>query len=151
MANTLQSPENKLPIPIGVDDFKKMIDQKYMYVDKTLLIKEFLETGADVILITRPRRFGKTISLSMLKYFFEKTEEPTAYLFEKTNIWKEEALKKQQGTYPVIFISFKDVKAENWDAAYEELKELLAREIRRTLKPIENILAEDYKKNTSPS
>ena len=62
------------PLPIGIDDFKKLIDKKYYYVDKTLLIKELLDKKAEVTLFTRPRRFGKTLNMSMLQYFFEKTE-----------------------------------------------------------------------------
>ena len=78
------NPKNKIIFPIGKDDYKKVIDEKCVYIDKTLLIKEFWEDGAEVILITRPRRFGKTIALSMLRYFFEKTEISNAYLFEKS-------------------------------------------------------------------
>ncbi len=69
-------------VPIGVDDYKKLIDNNNTYVDKTFLIKEFWQDGAEVILTPRPRRFGKTLNLSMLKYFFEKTNQDTSYLFE---------------------------------------------------------------------
>ncbi len=135
----------KLLFPIGVDDYKKLIEGDYLYVDKTLFIKEFWETGSEVTLLTRPRRFGKTISLSMLKYFFEKSEESTSHLFENSQIWQEEELRKQQGTYPVIFISFKDIKASNWEDAYEQFKNVIADEVRRVLKPLEFDMAEDYR------
>src|SRR3989339_2054768 len=125
------------PLPIGVDDYKDLITEGYEYVDKTLLIKEFWEDKAKVILVTRPRRFGKSMALSMLRYFFEKTEVSNAYLFEKSNIWKEEQFRVIQGTYPVIYISFKDVKSETWEGAYEELKNLLAKEVYRTLNFLE--------------
>ncbi|MES2199908.1 MAG: AAA family ATPase, partial [Chlamydiota bacterium] len=115
-------------------------------MDKTLLIEDFLDNTSKVTLITRPRRFGKSITLSMLRYFFEKTDKSTAHLFEKSKIWQEERFRKLQGTYPVIFISFKDVKATSWEEAYQKLKSLLAEEVRRTLKPLENKIAQDYKK-----
>ncbi len=79
----------------------------------------------------------------MLRYFFEKTIKPTAYLFENSNIWQEEEFRKLQGTYPIIFISFKDVKYNTWEESYQKLTSLLAREVRRTLKPFESNLSED--------
>jgi len=91
-------------LPIGIDDYKNLIDENCIYIDKTLLIKEFLDSGNEVTVVTRPRRFGKSIALSMLRYFFEKTEESTAYLFEKSKIWQEEGFKELQGTFPVIHI-----------------------------------------------
>src|SRR3990167_9795176 len=91
-------------LPIGVDDYKDLIDEGYIYVDKTLLIKEFWKHKSKVTLVARPRRFGKSISLSMLRYFFEKTEQSTAYLFKNSQIWQEKDFKKLQGTYPVIHI-----------------------------------------------
>ena len=132
-------------LPVGVDDYKELIDENCLYIDKTLLIKEFFDNKAKVTLITRPRRFGKSITLSMLRYFFEKTDRSNAYLFEKTKIWQYEKFQKIQGTYPVIFISFKDIKATTWEEAYLEIKKLLAQEIRRTLKPLLPEMDEDYK------
>ncbi len=73
-------------VPIGTEDFKKLRQRNCYYVDKTLLIKEFLDTSAEVSLFARPRRFGKTLNMSMLKYFFEKSEENNAYLFEGLHI-----------------------------------------------------------------
>ena len=131
-------------LPIGKDDYKKIIDEDCVYIDKTLLIKEFWDSGSEVVLITRPRRFGKSSALSMLRYFFEKTEKSTAYLFEKSKIWQEESFKELQGTYPVIFISFKDVKARTWEKAYEELQNLLLKEVYRTLEPLRSQMDHFY-------
>jgi len=97
-------------LPIGISDFKQIIDGGYAYVDKTLLIQEFIEKGGAVALIPRLRRFGKTLNLSMLRYFFEKGGEDTSYLFKDLNIWNSEKYRALQGQFPVIFISLKDVK-----------------------------------------
>lgn len=70
------------PIPIGIEDFKKIIDKDYYFVDKSLIIKEILDSGAKITLFTRPRRFGKTLNMSMLRRFFEKTKEDSSYLFD---------------------------------------------------------------------
>ena len=78
------------PLPIGVDSFEKLINNNYYYVDKTLLIKELLDKKEDVNLFTRPRRFGKTLNLSMLQYFFEKSDKDNAYLFDGLEIMKAE-------------------------------------------------------------
>src|SRR3990167_1102483 len=135
----------KQRIPIGVDDYKFMIEGNYLHIDKTLLIKEFWDKGALVTLVTRPRRFGKSMNLSMLKYFFEKTEKSTTHLFENTLIWQEEGFQSLQGTYPVIHISFKDVKALTWEQAYQEIQELLAEETKRSLKYLLPLMDEDAK------
>ncbi|MBS0628468.1 MAG: AAA family ATPase [Verrucomicrobia bacterium] len=137
---------NKRSFPIGKDDYKKVIDENCVYIDKTLLIKEFWESANEVTLVTRPRRFGKSITLSMLKYFFEISKEPMAYLFKNSKIWQEEGYKELQGTYPVIHISFKDVKATTWQKAYLELKSLLAKEIERTLEVLVPKMNDNYKK-----
>lgn len=79
--------ENKA-LPIGIDNFERIISRDYYYIDKTLLIKEILDNKASVNLFTRPRRFGKTLNISMLQYFFEKREEDNSYLFENLNIMK---------------------------------------------------------------
>src|SRR3990167_1648004 len=98
------------PLPIGISDFKELLDGGYAYVDKTLLIQEIIEKGTKVALIPRLRRFGKTLNLSMLRYFFEKTDEDTSYLFKGLKIWQHEKCRSLQGQFPVIFISLKDVK-----------------------------------------
>jgi hypothetical protein len=121
----------KRPLPIGISDFKKLIDGGYAYVDKTLLIQEVVEKGTEVALIPRLRRFGKTLNLSMLRYFFEKSEQETSYLFKDLNIWKIKEYRAMQGTFPVVFISFKDVKYSSWPEAFESLRALLAEEFER--------------------
>jgi len=121
------------PIPIGVDDYKKLIDNKNTYVDKTLLIKEFWQDGAEVILTPRPRRFGKTLNLSMLRYFFEKPDQDTSYLFEKTKIWQDPEIRALQGQFPVIFLTFKDVKVDTWELAYAEFADIVSEECKRIL------------------
>ncbi len=121
----------KKPLPIGISDFKKLIDGSYAYVDKTLLIQEIVEKGTHVALIPRPRRFGKTLNLSMLRYFFEKDVEDTSYLFKDLNIWKNEKYKALQGKFPVIFISLKDVKHPSWEETFNSLSKVIAREFER--------------------
>jgi phosphopantetheine adenylyltransferase len=117
-------------LSIGIDDFKKIIDDDMYYVDKSLLIKEIIDVGSEVTLITRPRRFGKTINMSMLKYFFEKTEIDYSYLFENLQIEKKENAEyiEEQNKYPVIFISLKDAKGSTWEKTYEVLKKIISNE-----------------------
>ncbi len=118
-------------LPIGTSDFKKLINEDYYYVDKTLFIKELIESSGEVLLIPRPRRFGKTLNLSMLRYFFEKTETDTSILFAHTEIWKHEEYKKLQGKNPVIFLTFKDIKESDWHKAYESFRIIIAKEFKR--------------------
>lgn len=121
----------KKPLPIGISDFKKLIEEGYAYVDKTLLIQEIIEKGTDVSLISRLRRFGKTLNLSMLRYFFEKGQQDTSHLFTGLNIWKNEKYRALQGQFPVIFISLKDVKHSSWEESFESLRRLVAEEFER--------------------
>ncbi len=121
----------KKPLPIGISDFKKIIDGGYAYVDKTLLIQEIIEKGTEVALIPRLRRFGKTLNLSMLRYFFEKTEENTSYLFKELKIWQDERCRAMQGQFPVISITFKDIKHSSWDKTLEHFRILLSEEFQR--------------------
>ena len=93
----------KQVIPTGKQDFRSLRENHYFYVDKTNFIKEWWESGKDVTLITRPRRFGKTLNLSMVRSFFSNQYEGRSDLFEGLSIWKEEKYQKLQGTYPVIF------------------------------------------------
>src|SRR5262245_30068533 len=109
-------------IPIGVTDFKELIDEDYIYLDKTLLIQELLAKKMKVALIPRPRRFGKTLNLSMLRYFFEKREQDVSYLFRPLQIWKDEQCRALQGQFPVIFISLKGVKKASWEKTFISLK-----------------------------
>ena len=102
--------EIKLPMPIGVSDYKNAVTN-YYYVDKTLLIKDFVDALPKVSLFTRPRRFGKTLAMDMLKVFFEKTSEDTSVFFRDKAIWKcGERYRSFQGQFPVIYLTFKDNK-----------------------------------------
>ena len=105
------------PLPVGIDSFEKLIQENYYYIDKTLLIKELLELKGEVNLFTRPRRFGKTLNMDMLRTFFEKTTEDTSVYFRDKKIWScGESYLAHHRKYPVIFLSFKDV---NWLKYYE--------------------------------
>ena len=104
-------------ISIGNQGFDKIRENDYFYVDKTGFIKEWWESGDDVTLITRPRRFGKTLNMDMLKCFFSNQYTGRADLFEGLSIWKEEKYRELQGQYPVIFVSFASIKADNYKDA----------------------------------
>lgn len=121
-------------ISLGYSDFKRTIEDNYYFVDKTLFIKEVVEDGSAVILLPRPRRFGKSMNMSMLKYFFEKTEESNRELFKDLNIYKDEESMAKQGQYPVIFITFKDVKDNSYDKAVEKIKDLIIEEYTKYIK-----------------
>jgi len=137
----------KKPLPIGISDFKKLIDGGYAYVDKTLFIQEIVEKGTEVALIPRPRRFGKTLNLSMLRYFFEKREEDTSYLFKDLKIWKDEKYRVLQGQFPVVFISLKDVKHSSLEKALSAFRKLIAKEFEHHQYLLEkNLLTEREKK-----
>ena len=111
------------PIPVGVEDFKRLVDKGYNFIDKTLMIKDLLDNEDMISLITRPRRFGKTLNLSMIQRFFEKTEESNAYLFENLKIsYEGEEYLKYQGKYPVITISLKGMKQETFEGALYNFK-----------------------------
>ena len=119
------------PLPIGVSDFRDASDQ-YYYIDKTMLIKDFIDERPVVSLFTRPRRFGKTLTMDMLRTFFEKTDENTARYFEDKKVWAcGEKYRNYQGKYPVIFLTFKDVKCETWDETFDLIAKLIRQEFRR--------------------
>ena len=102
-------------IGIGLSDFKELIEEDFYYFDKTKFIDEIVKDGAKVKLFARPRRFGKTLNMSMLKYFFDiKEAEENKKLFKDLYIEKTESF-KEQGQYPVIFLSLKDLKATTWE------------------------------------
>jgi len=112
----------KKAVPVGIEDFERIINEDYYYVDKTLLIEELLINRAPVTLFTRPRRFGKTLNMSMLKYFFDvKDKEENKKLFENLKIYNSEYM-SEQGKYPVIFISLKDLKGDTWEECLKRLK-----------------------------
>ena len=108
-------------VSIGAQDFGALISNHCFYVDKTLFIKEWWESTDIVTLITRPRRFGKTLNMSMLDRFFSIKYQGQDEIFHGLNIWKEEKFRKLQGTYPVIFLSFAGVKADNYEDAREQI------------------------------
>ena len=112
-------------VAIGIQDFSKLREENYFYVDKTAFIKEWWDSGDDVTLITRPRRFGKTLNMSMLEHFFSLKYAGRGDLFEGLAIWNEEKYRNLQGTYPVISLSFAIVKETNYDAARKKICELL--------------------------
>lgn len=127
--NAILSP--KKPLPIGVSDFKSATTN-YYYVDKTLLIRDFLNAIPMVSLFTRPRRFGKTLNMDMLRVFFEKTPEDTSIYFKDKYIWQcGDYYTKHQGQYPVIFLSFKDVKCSSWQEAFQKISKLISLEFMR--------------------
>ena len=113
-------------IPIGLSDFKHLIEEDFYYYDKTKFIDEIIKDGAQVKLFTRPRRFGKTLNMSMLKYFFDiKEAEENRKLFKNLYIEKTESF-KEQGQYPVIFLSLKDLKATTWEEMEKDIKSTIA-------------------------
>lgn len=127
--NAILSP--KKPLPIGVSDFKSATTN-YYYVDKTLLIHDFLNAIPMVSLFTRPRRFGKTLNMDMLRVFFEKTPEDTSIYFKDKYIWQcGDYYTKHQGQYPVIFLSFKDVKCSSWQETFQKISKLISLEFIR--------------------
>lgn len=118
----------RLPMPIGVSDYRKA-STDYYYVDKTGMIKDFLDERPEVSLFTRPRRFGKTLNMDMLRTFFEITEEDTSVYFRDKQIWSAgESYRSFQGKYPVIFLTFKDIKKAAWKETYDRLVQLITME-----------------------
>ena len=108
-------------VGIGIQSFEKLIENQYFYIDKTNFIKEWWENGDDVTLITRPRRFGKTLNMSMLERFLSIEYSGQGEIFEGLAIWSDEKYQKLQGTCPVIFLSFADIKANNFSLAREKI------------------------------
>lgn len=118
-------------LPIGISDYVRA-QSEYYYVDKTMLIKEFLDQKPFVSLFTRPRRFGKTLNMDMLRVFFEISEEDTSKFFSDKNIWKcGSEYRSHQGKYPVIFLTFKDVKFDSWETTIDKIRDLLQEEYGR--------------------
>ena len=126
--------QNLKPMPIGLEDFKEIIDNDRYFVDKTMMLKDLIDDGAKVILFTRPRRFGKTLNMSMIQYFFEETSilHEHAKLFDGLKISEyPEYIEKYQGQYPVINVSFKSMKKETFDLAYDTYKKIMKNEFLR--------------------
>lgn len=137
---------DRKPLPIGISDYVRA-QSDYYYVDKTMLIKEFLNQKPLVSLFTRPRRFGKTLNMDMLRVYFEMTDEDTSKYFEDKNIWKcGKDYRLHQGKYPVIFLTFKDVKFDSWQATIEKIKSLLQEEYGRHQELLSSLKISDYEK-----
>ena len=142
----LCSSEKKKPLPIGISDFKTATTN-YYYVDKTLLIRDFLDTKPMVSLFTRPRRFGKTLNMDMLRVFFEKTQEDTSVYFRDKKIWNcGAAYTQHQGQYPVIFLTFKDVKCLTWEETFQKIRRLISLEFIRHSELETSSLLSSYEK-----
>ena len=119
-------------IPIGIEDFAEIINRNCYFVDKTLMIRDILDSGAKVTLFTRPRRFGKTLNMSMLQRFFEKTDNDNSYLFEGLNITEAgEQYIAHMGQYPVISISLKGMKQPTYELAFYEYKNIISKDFNR--------------------
>ena len=141
-----QTARLKLPLPIGVSDYR-LASTEYYYIDKTLLIRDILDERPLVSLFTRPRRFGKTLNMDMLRTFFEKSNEDTSVYFRNRNIWKcGPKYREYQGKYPVIFVSFKDVKCLSWADTYDNISKLLQREFVRHLELLDSGKLSSYDK-----
>lgn len=121
----------KKPLPVGISDYIRA-QSEYYYVDKTLFIREILDRKNYVSLFTRPRRFGKTLNMDMLRVFFEISQEDTSRYFADKTIWKcGQEYRDHQGKYPVVFLTFKDVKFDSWDATFARIAQLLQEEFGR--------------------
>lgn len=136
-----------LSLPIGISDYR-LASSEYYYVDKTMMIKEFLDERPMVSLFTRPRRFGKTLNMDMLRTFFEKTDEDTSVYFRDKKIWScGQKYRDYQGKYPVIFISFKDVKRETWMETYAHIITILREEFERHSELLNSEKCSEYEKD----
>ena len=134
------------PLPVGISDYIRA-QSEYYYVDKTLLIRDLLDKKSLVSLFTRPRRFGKTLNMDMLRVFFEVSDEDTSRYFKDKEIWKcGSNYTKHQGKYPVIFLTFKDVKFDSWDDTFSKINELLQDEFGRHPELKNSTKLENYEK-----
>ena len=134
----------KKAIPIGIENFEDIIKDNYYYVDKSMLIEDILVNRAAVTLFTRPRRFGKTLNMSMIKYFFDvRNKDENRKLFEGLKIFGSEYM-KEQGKYPVIFVSLKDLRGDTWEMCLLEIKKLISK-IYREFQYITEKMNEDDK------
>ncbi len=142
-----ETQSSKKPLPIGISDYIRA-QGEYYYVDKTLLIRDFLDRKELVSLFTRPRRFGKTMNMDMLRVFFEISDEDTSKYFVDKEIWKcGEKYREHQGKYPVIFLTFKDVKFDSWDATFAKISELIQDEFGRHRELKNSDKLEQYEKD----
>ncbi|MCI9383597.1 MAG: AAA family ATPase, partial [Lachnospiraceae bacterium] len=135
-------------VGIGLQSFEKIRENNYFYTDKTKFIKEWWENGDDVTLITRPRRFGKTLNMSMTEQFFSVNYAGREELFEGLSIWESEKYRNLQGTYPVIALSFADVK----ETSFAQARKAVCRIVKMTYNQYDfllegNVLNESEKKD----
>ena len=134
------------PLPIGFSDYIRT-QSEYYYVDKTLLIKEILDRKPLVSVFTRPRRFGKTLNMDMLRVFFEISDEDTSVFFSDKEIWEcGSEYREHQGKYPVIFLTLKDVKFDSWSETIDKIKDLLQTEYGRHQELLESERIANYEK-----
>ena len=124
-------------IPTGIESFKEIFDKNYYYVDKTNLIQDVL--NEKVVLYTRPRRFGKTLNMSMLYYFFSIKEKENAYLFDGLNISKNKEALKHQNNYPMIFISLKDMKNSTFEEQIASFQDIIKNVVLQNKELLESI------------
>lgn len=138
----------KLPLPVGVSDYI-LASSEYYYIDKTMMIKDFIDEKPVVSLFTRPRRFGKTLNMDMLRTFFEKTDKDTSIYFKDKNIWKcGEKYRLYQGKYPVIFITFKDIKYNSWTLTLKAISKIFSKEASRHMELLESDACNKYEKES---
>lgn len=141
----MERPKN-LPLPIGISDYR-LASTEYYYIDKTLMIKDFIDERPMVSLFTRPRRFGKTLNMDMLRTYFEKTSEDTSIYFRDKKIWScGKKYRDYQGKYPVIFVTFKDIKFNTWEETFEAIKDIFAKEAARHIELQTSDKCNDYEK-----
>lgn len=126
------------PLPIGIDDFKKVRESEYYYLDKTWLVKELLDKHGEMNVFTRPRRFGKTLALSMLRYFFEREIDPEGEVQDNSSLFEgleilnaDESCRRHMGQYPVVFMSLKSAKQASYELAYDCIINEIAKEFER--------------------
>ena len=135
-----------LPLPVGISDYR-LASSEYYYIDKTMLIKDFIDERPMVSLFTRPRRFGKTLNMDMIRTFFEKTDEDTSVYFRDKKIWAcGKKYRSYQGKYPVIFLTFKDVKFNTWEETFDAVKEVFSKEAARHLELQSSDKCNEYEK-----
>ena len=141
----LSRPAN-LPLPIGISDYR-LASSEYYYIDKTMMIKDFIDERPMVSLFTRPRRFGKTLNMDMIRTFFEKTDEDTSIYFKDKKIWKcGKKYREYQGKYPVIFVTFKDIKFNTWEETFDAIKDVVSKEAYRHIELRDSDKCDGYDK-----
>ena len=146
MKNKTTSKEKKR-LPIGISSFKKLRENDYYYIDKTHFIRDIIDASAEALLFPRPRRFGKTLNLNMLRYFFEKSEENQSELFDGLTIRNDKVFAEHQGRYPVIYLTFKNLKKSSWESMFRGMTNLLQDEFLRHKELLETKLLAQAERN----